>query len=140
MGTLAIFMHPSEALHGDLGIIGPEDVLLLVSYSGESPEIISMLGTKRVQGCAKIAVCGNSDSTIVRLSDAWLNCAVKADNFRVHEAWDEMPVPTCSSTATLALGDAFAVALTHARGVTGDVFIDNHPGGALGIQFQARYL
>ncbi|WFD35893.1 hypothetical protein MCUN1_002761 [Malassezia cuniculi] len=117
MGTLSLFMHPSEALHGDLGMLSERDVLVLVSYSGESPEIIALLRAGRVQGCARIAMCGKQESTIVRACDAWLNCSVPTDEQPHHEAWDEMPVPTCSSTATLAIGDAFAVALTHARGI-----------------------
>ena len=139
MGTLSVSMHPSEALHGDLGMVSPQDVLVLVSYSGESPEIIAMLGAPRLKGCVRIAMCGNGKSTIVRSSDAWLNCVVQAGGASSHEAWDEMPVPTCSSTATLALGDAFAIALTHSRGISGSVFADNHPGGALGALFQSRY-
>lgn len=136
MGTMSMFMHPVDALHGDLGIVSPEDTIIFVSYSGESPELVALLDIDKVKLCGLIAMCGQERSTLVRSCHAWLDCTLPVDEQIHPEAWEAIPAPTCSSTATLALGDAFAVALTSARGICRDEFAKNHPGGAIGAQLK----
>ena len=125
-GTPAFFMHPAEASHGDLGMITADDVVLAISYSGESEEIGRILPLIKRRGAKVIAITGRADSTLAREADVHLDARVEKEACPLNLA------PTASTTATLALGDALAVALLDARGfATGD-FAQHHPGGALG--------
>ena len=125
-GTPAFFVHPAEASHGDLGMITAQDITLLLSYSGETQEIISILpALKRLQ-VPSIAITGQATSTLARYADIALSLDIS------HEACPLGLAPTSSSTATLVLGDALAVALLSARGFDQQKFAATHPGGSLG--------
>ena len=125
-GTPAFFVHPAEAGHGDLGMITAADVVLAISNSGESGELLNLLPWIKRQGARLIAMTGNPDSTLARDADAHLNAGV------AQEACPLNLAPTASTTAALALGDALAVALLEARGFSAEDFARSHPGGALG--------
>ncbi len=125
-GTPAFFMHPGEASHGDLGMIAPDDVVLALSNSGESNEIVSIVPLIKRRGARLIAMTGNPGSTMARQADVHLNAAVDKEACPLNLA------PTASTTAALALGDALAVALLDARGFSADDFARTHPGGSLG--------
>jgi arabinose-5-phosphate isomerase len=125
-GTPAFFMHPGEASHGDLGMITSDDVVLAISYSGESDEIQKVLPIIKRRGAKVIAITGRAQSTLAREADIHLDAAVEKEACPLNLA------PTASTTATLALGDALAVALLDARGFKSDDFALHHPGGALG--------
>lgn len=125
-GTPAFFMHPAEASHGDLGMITGQDVVLALSNSGESPEIIAILSLIKRRGAKLIAMTGRPGSTMAREADIHLDAAVS------QEACPHNLAPTASTTAALALGDALAVAALYARGFTAEDFARTHPGGALG--------
>jgi len=125
-GTPAFFVHPSEAGHGDLGMIVDADVVLALSYSGESDEILALMPVFKRQGNPLIAMTGRAHSTLAREADVHLDVAVPA------EACPLQLAPTASTTAALAMGDALAVALLEARGFTADDFARSHPAGALG--------
>ena len=125
-GTPAFFVRPGEAGHGDLGMITDADVVLAISYSGESDEILMLLPALRRQGNTVIAMTGRPQSTLAREADVHLDVSVPAEACPLHLA------PTSSTTATLALGDAMAVALLEARGFTADDFARSHPAGSLG--------
>ncbi|TAM97470.1 MAG: KpsF/GutQ family sugar-phosphate isomerase [Rhodanobacteraceae bacterium] len=125
-GTPAFFVHPGEASHGDIGMITSHDVVLLLSNSGETEEILTILPFLRRQGNALIAMTGNPKSTLARDADAHLDASVS------NEACPLGLAPTASTTAALVLGDALAIALLEARGFTADDFARSHPAGALG--------
>jgi len=125
-GTPAFFMHPGEASHGDLGMITADDVVLAISYSGESDEIAKILPLIKRRGAKVIAMTGRAQSTLATESDVHLDVAVDKEACPLNLA------PTASTTATLALGDALALALLDARGFGSDDFAMHHPGGALG--------
>lgn len=125
-GTPAFFMHPGEASHGDLGMITQNDVVLALSNSGESNEIVCIVPLIKRRGAKLIAMTGNPHSTLAREADAHLNAAVDKEACPLNLA------PTASTTAALALGDALAVALLDARGFSADDFARSHPGGSLG--------
>src|SRR5690606_31234864 len=125
-GTPAFYVHPGEAGHGDLGMITDADVVLALSYSGESDEILMLLPGLRRQGNVLIAMTGRETSTLAREADVHLDVSVPA------EACPLSLAPTSSTTASLAVGDALAVALLNARGFTADDFARSHPAGALG--------
>jgi arabinose-5-phosphate isomerase len=125
-GTPAFFMHPAEASHGDLGMITSDDVVIAISYSGESEEIGRILPLIKRRGAKVIAITGRADSTLARESDVHLDARVQKEACPLNLA------PTASTTATLALGDALAVALLDARGFATDDFAQHHPGGSLG--------
>ena len=125
-GTPAFYVHPAEAGHGDLGMITDADVVLALSYSGESEEILTLLPVLRRQGNRVIAMTGKAASTLARESDLHLDVSVPA------EACPLALAPTSSTTASLAMGDALAVALLEARGFTADDFARSHPSGSLG--------
>jgi len=125
-GTPAFFVHPSEAGHGDLGMITDADVVLALSYSGESDEILALMPVFKRQGNPVIALTGRVHSTLAREADIHLDVGVPS------EACPLQLAPTASTTATLAMGDALAVALLEARGFTADDFARSHPAGALG--------
>lgn len=125
-GTPAIFLHPVDALHGDLGIVGPDDVALLLSKSGESEELRGLLECLGRFGVTIVALTGNPESALARLARIVLDCAVE------EEACPHDLAPTCSTTAALALGDALAVTLLLQRGFRQQDFARFHPAGALG--------
>ncbi len=125
-GTPAFYVHPGEAAHGDLGMITDADVVLALSYSGESDEILLLLPVLRRQGNKLIAMTGRPNSSLAREADIHLDVSVPAEACPLDLA------PTASTTATLAMGDALAVALLEARGFTADDFARSHPAGALG--------
>ncbi|MEZ0470636.1 KpsF/GutQ family sugar-phosphate isomerase [Luteimonas salinilitoris] len=125
-GTPAFYVHPGEAGHGDLGMVTDADVVLALSYSGESDEILMLLPVFRRQGNPLIAMTGRPQSTMAREADVHLDISVP------EEACPLDLAPTTSTTATLAMGDALAVALLEARGFTADDFARSHPAGALG--------
>jgi arabinose-5-phosphate isomerase len=125
-GTPAFFMHPGEASHGDLGMIAPNDVVLALSNSGESSEIVSIVPLIKRRGARLVAMTGNPNSTMAREADVHLNAGVDKEACPLNLA------PTASTTAALALGDALAVALLDARGFSADDFARTHPGGSLG--------
>lgn len=125
-GTPAMFVHPAEASHGDLGMIKPVDVVLAISNSGESEELTAVLPMIRRLGAPLVAMTGHADSTLARYADHFLNSSVAKEACPLNLA------PTASTTAQLALGDALAVALLDARGFKAEDFARSHPGGALG--------
>ena len=125
-GTPAFFMHPGEASHGDLGMITPRDVVVALSNSGETDEILTIVPLIKRIGVPLISLTGNPNSTLARESDVHIDISVEK------EACPLGLAPTASTTATLAMGDALAVALLEARGFTADDFARSHPGGRLG--------
>jgi arabinose-5-phosphate isomerase len=125
-GTPAFFMHPAEASHGDLGMITGDDVVIALSNSGESAEIAGIVPLIKRRGARLIAMTGNPASTLAREADIHLDAGV------AQEACPLNLAPTASTTASLALGDALAVATLHARGFTAEDFARTHPGGSLG--------
>jgi arabinose-5-phosphate isomerase len=125
-GTPAFFLHPAEASHGDLGMVTKGDVVLAVSYSGETTELLTILPLFKRMDARLIAMTGNPASTLAREADAHLDVSVPAEACPLNLA------PTASTTATLAMGDALAVALLKHRGFTEADFARSHPGGTLG--------
>ncbi|MCU0869533.1 MAG: KpsF/GutQ family sugar-phosphate isomerase [Burkholderiales bacterium] len=125
-GTPAFFVHPAEAGHGDLGMITADDVMLALSYSGESSELVSIVPLAKRRGARLIAMTGRPTSALARLADVHLDASVE------EEACPLGLAPTASTTAALALGDALAVAALEARGFSADDFAQSHPGGSLG--------
>ncbi len=125
-GTPALFLHPAEAVHGDLGALTRGDLVLALSASGETEEIIRMLAMLKRVGDALISFCCNMNSTLAQASDVALDCCV------VQEACGLGLAPTASTTAMLALGDALAIAVSTRKGFRAEDFADLHPGGKLG--------
>ncbi len=125
-GTPAFFVHPAEAGHGDLGMITEDDVVLALSYSGESDEVLMLLPVLKRQGNPLISMTGKPQSNLARAADVHLDVNVD------FEACPLALAPTSSTTASLAMGDALAVALLDARGFTADDFARSHPAGSLG--------
>ena len=125
-GTPAFFIHPSEAIHGDLGMIDKEDVVLILSNSGETEEIVSLIPIIKKMGITIIALTGNKKSKLSNEATVHLNVEVK------EEACPMNLAPTASTTAALAMGDAIAVALLEKKGFTKEDFAKSHPGGSLG--------
>ncbi|MFZ2218370.1 MAG: KpsF/GutQ family sugar-phosphate isomerase [Rhodoferax sp.] len=125
-GTPAIFVHPAEASHGDLGMIKKMDLVLAISNSGESAELTAILPVLKRMGAPLVAMSGQANSTLGRHADVFLDCSVEKEACPLNLA------PTASTTAQLAMGDALAVALLDARGFKAEDFARSHPGGALG--------
>jgi arabinose-5-phosphate isomerase len=125
-GTPALFVHTGEAIHGDLGMVQADDLLVAISNSGESDELAAILPVVKRLGTPVIAMTGKPDSTLGRHADVVLDCGVDKEACPLNLA------PTASSTAQLAMGDALAVALLDARGFKAEDFARSHPGGALG--------
>jgi arabinose-5-phosphate isomerase len=125
-GTPSLFLHPAEAIHGDLGRIVRGDVVLAISYGGETAEIVTLLPLVRRLGCALVAMTGQPGSTLALAADVHLDVAVR------EEACPLGLAPTASTAATLAMGDALAMALIERRGFTVEDFAILHPGGSLG--------
>lgn len=125
-GTPSFYVHPGEAGHGDLGMITEDDVVLALSYSGESDEVLMLLPVFKRQGNLLISMTGKPESSLAKAADVHLDVNVD------HEACPLALAPTSSTTASLAMGDALAVALLDARGFTADDFARSHPAGSLG--------
>jgi len=125
-GTPAMFVHPGEASHGDLGMITAHDLVLTISNSGESQEMAVLLPVLKRLGAPMVAMTGNAQSTMAQHADLWLDSAVAKEACPLNLA------PTASTVAQMALGDALAVALLDARGFRAEDFARSHPGGALG--------
>jgi arabinose-5-phosphate isomerase len=125
-GTPSFFLHPAEASHGDLGMLARGDAVLAISYSGETTELLTILPLIKRMDVPLVAMTGNAQSTLAREADVHLDVGVPAEACPLNLA------PTASTTATLAMGDALAVALLGERGFTEADFARSHPGGALG--------
>ena len=125
-GTAAVFLHPAEARHGDLGIIQSDDVIVALSYSGETDEVLLLLETIRRLGAKLIAITGGPRSTLAQAADVVLDCSV------AEEACPMNLVPTASTTAALAIGDALAMTLLVEKGFRKEDFANLHPGGKIG--------
>ncbi len=131
-GTAAIYLHPTDALHGDLGMVRKEDVVILISKSGETEEISNLLPMFKRLNVTIIAICGNPNSNLAKSCDIFLNISVK------EEACPYDLAPTSSTTATLVMGDALSVALLEKRGFTPEDFAFLHPGGSLGKRLSLK--
>jgi len=131
-GTPAFFMHPAEASHGDLGMITSQDLLLAISYSGETAEVVTILPMVKRMGAKLLSMTGNPKSTMAQAADVHLDISVE------EEACPLKLAPTASTTATLAMGDALAVALLEKRGFTAEDFARSHPSGSLGKRLLLR--
>ena len=131
-GTASFFLHPVEAMHGDLGIVDPRDVILAISYSGETPELNLLVNSLKNRGVSIIAMTGDPKSTLAKLADALLNVAVPK------EACPLGLAPTASTTAALAMGDALAVVLLDRKKFKECDFRKNHPGGSLGERLKVN--
>ena len=127
-GSPALFLHPAEAVHGDLGVLMPGDVVVALSASGETEEILRLLATLKRKGDALVSFCCNLKSTLASASDVALDCSVDREACGLNLA------PTASTTAMLALGDALAVAVSLRKGFKAEDFAELHPGGKLGKQ------
>jgi arabinose-5-phosphate isomerase len=131
-GTPAFFVHPADASHGDLGMIAAQDVVIMLSNSGESEELIRIVPLIKRRGAKLIAMTGNTSSTLAKEADVHLDAAVE------EEACPLKLAPTASTTAALALGDALAIAILEERGFSSEDFAHSHPGGALGRKLLTR--
>jgi arabinose-5-phosphate isomerase len=131
-GTPSFFMHPGEASHGDLGMITGQDVLLAVSYSGETDEVLTILPLVKRMGAKLLSLTGKPKSTLAKAADVHLDVSVSEEACPLNLA------PTASTTATLAMGDALAVALLKIRGFTAEDFAMSHPSGSLGKRLLLR--
>ena len=125
-GTPSFFIHPSEGLHGDIGSVRKNDVVLIISNSGCTPEIVRLLPNLRKIGCKILSLCGNNDSKIFKYSDISINIAIKKEACPLNLA------PTSSTTATLVVGDVIAIILMKMKNFKSNDFASNHPGGRLG--------
>jgi arabinose-5-phosphate isomerase len=125
-GTRALFVHPAEAAHGDLGMVAPDDAFIAISNSGETAELMAIVPIIKRMGATLITLTGNDDSALAKIATVHLNVAVDKEACPLNLA------PTASTTAALAIGDALAVALLDARGFGEEDFARSHPGGALG--------
>ncbi|MCI0910746.1 KpsF/GutQ family sugar-phosphate isomerase [Pseudomonas putida] len=131
-GTPSFFLHPAEAFHGDLGMLKPVDVLILISYSGETEELIKLIPSLKSFGNKLISITGNGNSTLAKHSDIWLDISVE------REVCPNNLAPTTSTLATMAMGDALAVALIEAIQFKPMDFARYHPGGSLGRKLLTR--
>jgi arabinose-5-phosphate isomerase len=125
-GTPALFLHAAEAVHGDIGMVQTDDVVVALSYSGETEELIRLLEAIRRIGSRLIALTGDTNSTLATAADVTLDCAIAEEACHMNLA------PTTSTTATLAMGDALAMALSQRKGFQAEQFAHLHPGGRLG--------
>ena len=131
-GTAALYLHPSDALHGGLGIVQPDDVVIVLSNSGETDEIVGMLPYLKNRQVAIIAIAGNLNSTLAQRADAVLDASVDQEACPLNLA------PTTSTTVALAIGDALAMTVMKVKGLTPDDFAVNHPAGRLGKRLTLR--
>lgn len=125
-GTIAVFVHPSDAMHGSLGVIAADDVIIALSNSGETDELLALLPALSSRGVALISIVGNIHSTLAQRSAAVLDASVDKEACPLNLA------PTASTTVALAIGDALAMTLMEAKGLTAEDFAANHPAGRLG--------
>lgn len=125
-GSAAMFLHPSDALHGGLGVLASDDVVIALSNSGETDELLAIMPSIRQRACKVISIVGNTDSTLGSQSEVTLDASVEKEACPLNLA------PTASTTVALAIGDALAMALMEAKGLTQDDFAINHPAGQLG--------
>ena len=131
-GTAALYLHPSDALHGGLGIVQPNDVVIVLSNSGETDEIVAMLPYLKNREVAIVAIVGNLNSTLARRADVVLDASVDKEACPLNLA------PTTSTTVALAIGDALAMTVMKVKGLTSDDFAVNHPAGRLGKRLTLR--
>ncbi len=131
-GSPALFLHPAEGSHGDLGMLTRQDILLALSNSGETGELLAILPAVKRMGVPLVAMTGNLRSTLARMADVHLDCRVEREACPLNLA------PTASTTTALAMGDALAMALLRARGFSADDFAFSHPGGSLGKRLLLR--
>lgn len=131
-GTPALFMHAADAIHGDLGMIQPDDVVIIISKSGESPEIKLLVPFIKNFGNPVLAICGNAQSYLATHADCFINTTV------AKEACPNNLAPTTSTTAQMVMGDALAICLLNLKGFTAQDFAKYHPGGALGKRLYLR--
>lgn len=131
-GTPSFFLHPVEALHGDLGMVTPEDILLAISYSGNTLEVCELASILKKRNIKIISLTGNPESNLAKLSDIVINTRIPK------EACPFNLAPTTSTTATLALGDAIAICLFELKGLNSEDFRRNHPGGSLGERLKVK--
>ncbi len=131
-GTVAVFVHPSDAIHGGLGVITRGDVVIALSNSGETDEILMLLPALKNRGIHLISIVGSTDSTLARQSDVVLDSSVDKEACPLNLA------PTTSTTVALAIGDALAMTLMEAKGLTAEDFAANHPAGSLGKRLTLR--
>jgi arabinose-5-phosphate isomerase len=131
-GTPALFMHAADAIHGDIGMVQQDDIVMIISKSGDSPEIKVLIPLVKNFGNTLIAICGNMESYLAKCADIILNTTVK------EEASTENPAPTNSTTAQIVMGDAICVCLMKMRGFSSEDFAKFHPGGALGKKLYLR--
>jgi arabinose-5-phosphate isomerase len=129
-GTPSVYVHPTEALHGDLGIVGPKDVVIAISYTGNTGEIVELLPYFEKRSVPVIAFTGNASSKLAERAKIVIDCSVP------EEACAHNLAPTSSTTLTLAIGDALAISLMQSRGFSAEDFAKNHPGGSLGRRLQ----
>ncbi len=125
-GTPAYFLHPAEAMHGDLGVVAAGDVVVALSASGETEEVLALLPALARLGCSLVSLCGEGGSTLAQASEVWLDAGVTAEACALNLA------PTASTTVMLALGDALALEVSRRRGFAVEDFAELHPGGRLG--------
>ncbi len=125
-GTVSVFVHPSDALHGSLGVFASEDVAIALSNSGETSEINALLPALKNRGIKIVSIVGNTDSTLARESDVFLDASVDKEACPLNLA------PTTSTTVALSIGDALAMTLMRSKGLTMEQFAENHPAGRLG--------
>lgn len=131
-GTSSMFMHAADAIHGDLGMLRGQDVVVILSKSGETPEVKVLVPLIKLRGNPIVAIVGNRDSYLAQQADYLLDVTVEQEGF------PDSPAPTCSTTAQLVMGDALALCLMKCRGFSIDDFAKFHPGGALGKQLYLR--
>ncbi len=131
-GTAASYLHPVDSLHGDLGIVGKDDIAIVLSKSGASEDLFGLLGSLQRLGVPIIAITGEADSALARVASVTLDASV------TEEACPHDLAPTASTTVALALGDALAVALLREKGISRDKFAELHPGGSLGRRLLLR--
>ena len=125
-GTVAVFVHPSDALHGGLGVISNDDVAIVLSNSGETDELLTIMPSLRTRAASLIAIVGNTNSSLARQASVFLDASVDQEACPLNLA------PTTSTTVALAIGDALAMAVMDAKGLTAEEFAANHPAGQLG--------
>ncbi len=131
-GTIAVFVHPTDALHGGLGVVSTGDVVVALSNSGETDEILAIMPTFKLREVGIIAIVGNTDSTLANRSDVFLDASVDQEACPLNLA------PTASTTVALAIGDALAMTLMETKGLTAEDFAANHPAGRLGKRLTLR--
>lgn len=131
-GTVAVFVHPSDALHGGLGVVAPDDVAIVLSNSGETDELNAIMPSLKRRSACLIAITGNTNSTLARQADVVLDASVDKEACPLNLA------PTTSTTVALAIGDALAMTVMEAKGLTPEQFAANHPAGRLGKRLTVR--